>query len=113
MASKISIAEVRRRLPVGAKFTASFVGPMTMVVQGNLGATTLPPANDRTTERVVKRQSSSTMVSEFLTGPKIGKSIYCDWAGMAAREEGDGSIVLSHERDGEQKDFLSISNIQV
>lgn len=102
---KLSIAEVKRRLSVGTEFTAEFLrGPL--VVRGNTGDTVMPvPAPSR--RRVTKQ--TSQMVSVYLDGPKVGKSIYCDWAGVTAREDTDGSIVLTNNKVTPAEDFVRFS----
>lgn len=99
---KLSIAEVKRRLAVGTEFTAEYLGGP-LVVRGNCGDTTfqVPPPSKR---RVIKQ--TSQMVSIHLEGPKAGQSVYCDWAGVAAREDTDGSIVLTMKSP--EKDFVRI-----
>lgn len=109
---KLTIAEVKRRLPAGAKFTGEFCGRLNTRVISNTGATSLvKPENERRTQRIVRKQSSE-MVSEFLSGPRIGQLIYCAWKGVSAREEA-GDIILSQEIQGRSEDFLRIQAIEI
>jgi hypothetical protein len=87
---KLTIAEVKRRLPVGKKFIAEWCGKMNK------------DKPDARTTRVVSKQGA-VMVSEFLSGSNQGKTIDLNWRGVSAREE-NGNIVLSL---GEE-DFLKI-----
>jgi hypothetical protein len=102
---KIAIAEVKRRLPVGTEFTAEFLREP-LVVRGNCGDTVMAPVQMITRRRVVKQ--TSQMVSVYLDGPKAGKEIYCDWAGVSAREDTDGSIILTNTKVSPAEDFLRI-----
>ena len=89
----LSIAEVRRRLPAGTLFNATFLlGPI--VVRGNTGNTTIPPVTSA--PRKVVKQSAHEMVSELLDGPKKGQNVHCGWKGVTAREE-NGEIILTSE----------------
>ena len=91
---KLSIAEVKRRLPVGTEYTGEFIGTMNVRVIGNLGVTNLHKSEqERITRRRIVKQTSE-MVSEFLDGPKAGQQIYLTWKGVSAQEDTDGSIVL-------------------
>lgn len=90
---KMTIAELKRRLPVGAEFTAQFLrGPIT--IRGNLGDTVLPADNTPRRRRVVKQ--TSQMVSVHLDGPKAGQEAYLTWKGTTARQDTDGSIILTN-----------------
>lgn len=95
----ISIAEVKRRLPVGARYKGE-----------NLAA--LRPENRGPFTRRVLTQASD-MVSVYLDGPKEGQKIYLGkWRGVEAREEDDAIILTSvHSKDG-AFDFLRITDIQ-
>lgn len=95
--TNISIAEVKRRLPVGAQYTGE-----------NLVA--LRPENRGPFTRRVLSQATE-MVSVYLDGPKEGQKIYLgSWRGVEAREE-NGAIVLRDFLGG--LDFLRITDIQV
>lgn len=89
MVKRISLAEVRRRLPVGAKFTAEFIG---------LNAKVCKPEN-RCTKRVVEKQTSHQMVSV----KEDGERVWHQWNETMAHEHEDGSIVLSMTDGDESK----------
>jgi len=95
MITRITIAELRRRLPEGSEYDGEFL--LTKFIRGG--------ESDRQ-RRVVKKNTTSHMVSTFLTGPKIGKNIYLDWRGCTAVES-CGVIMI---RSGES-DFLKITQI--
>lgn len=103
----LSIAEVRRRLPVGKEFRSAFVG--SLVIHGNAGRVELP-VPPVTTRRVVK-QTPLKMTSVYLDGEKKDTESHCYWAFVVCREEADGTIVLSHYDDekNETTDFVRIS----
>lgn len=75
---KISIASLRKLLPVGKIFTAEFV------------------MTGEKTKRKVLKQSTYEMITEYLGGEKDGKEIYCSWTGVKADEQG-GWITLSDD----------------
>lgn len=96
MVKRISLAEVRRRLPVGAKFTAEFIG---------FNGKVCKPEN-RCTKRVVEKQSAHQMVSV----KEDGERVWHQWSHTLAEEHEDGSIVLSMTEDEGKKPepFLKI-----
>lgn len=106
---KMTIAELKRRLPVGAEFTAQFLrGPIT--VRGNCGDTVLATDNTPRRRRVVKQ--TSQMVSVHLDGPKVGHNAYLTWKGTTARQDTDGSIILTMNDDEGKRppeDYLKIT----
>lgn len=75
----IAIAELRRRMPVGTKFTAEYMR----------GAASYGLTNTR---EVIK-QSNTRMISRLLDGPKSGQEVTCEWRGVEAIE-GDWGIEL-------------------
>jgi len=92
---KISVAEVRRRLPEGKECVIEFVG------------TNAQHCNPETkcTRRQIRKQTASQMASAFLEGPKKGSLIWLQWKGITA-DERDGAIFLT---DGFHKEeFLKI-----
>lgn len=101
--AKLSIAEVKRRLPVGCIYLGEFIG-------GN--AHRAKPGNVCTKRRVETQKSQ--MVSRLLTGPNSNLSprddnkelIYLHWVGITA-DERDGSIFLTLV-EGEDE-FLKIT----
>jgi hypothetical protein len=96
----LSIAGLKRMLPVGTEFTAEFCGDVNMVKAGKL-----------ITRRKVTRQTGD-MVSEFLDGPDTGKEIYLNWKGVKARmlgEDDDNTIILTQPERG---DFLKITDLK-
>jgi len=95
--SKISIDEVRRRLPVNAEFTCDYIGPNTAMIG---------PDNTGVRRRVI-RQTDKEMTSVVLTGPRNGREVDCVWAWVLA-EDNDGVIVLSNNSG---ISFVAISNI--
>lgn len=93
----LSIAEVKRRLPVGAQYKGENLAALRPELRGPF------------TRRVLSQ--ASDMVSVYLDGPKEGEKIYLgSWRGVQAREE-EGAIIL-HSKDG-AFDFLRITDIQV
>jgi hypothetical protein len=113
MSTKLSIAALKRMLPVGAEFTAEFCCRTAVIVRGNLGTTThfVPQPDDlRISRRRVVKQTSQ-MVSEYLTGPKQGQQIYCQWTGTTARRDASGDIVLTNTQVDPPEDFLRIRAI--
>lgn len=107
---RLSLAEIRRRLPPGKFFTAEFVGEINIRVIGNLGVTELrkSPAEIRTRRRV-RTQSRHEMASEILTGPKAGQPIYVAWSGVDVYVEAPGVLLL--QMSDEPQPFLRISEI--
>ena len=95
----MTIAEVRRRLPVGTEFTAEFINPVGRAKFGE---------GQHTSRRRVTKQSAREMVSLFLDGPKEGKEIFLGWKNTKAREE-DGSIIFTMTDTGSPQDFLKIT----
>ena len=91
---KLSIAEVKRRLPVNKEFTGEFIGRN----RGIAGYTVA--------KRRVVRQGG-TMCCILLDGPKAGQKIYLDWRGVQALER-DGSIILI-QTAREDEEFLKIT----
>ena len=93
--TKLSIAEVKRQLPVGTEFTAEYCGPCVRF------------ATELVTRRRVVKQTG-TMTTRILTGSKAGHLVYCEWHGVVAREE-CGSIVLTNTQVQPAEDFLRIT----
>ena len=87
----LSIAALRRQLPVGATYSATWIGPK------------LP--NPRTTRRRVVSQSTRIMQSVVLYGPESGRTIRLEWKGVKASEVLD---VVTLDEDGP---FLEIDTI--
>lgn len=107
---KISIAEAKRRLPVGAEFTAEVLVP-SIAVRGNTGNTTLGATVNVYRRRVTKQKSS--MVSVYLDGSRAGREIYLNWKNTVARVEDDGSIIITMTEADPPEDFLRISDIKL
>lgn len=82
---KLSISELKRRLPAGTEFTGEFVGRNRQVAAAGMSICR---------RRVVKQ--GTQMVCVFLDGPKQGEQSYLTWRGVSAKEI-DGAIVLSDE----------------
>lgn len=95
--TKLSIAEVKRRLAPGVEFVGEFVG---------VNAHRCPPGLQKTRRRVVK--NASQLVSEFLDGPKVGELIYLRWVHTSA-EERDGAIFLTMTEVRPPEKFLKIT----
>jgi len=97
MAKRISLAEVRRMLPVGTRFTAEFIG---------FNARVCKPEN-RVTKRTVVKQTANQMVSV----KQDGEHVWHQWSHSIAEQYNDGSIVLSMTEDeGKPPDpFLKIA----
>jgi hypothetical protein len=49
------------------------------------------------------------MVTVYLDGPKAGKEVYCTWKGVTAKEDTDGSVVLTNTEVQPAEDFLRIT----
>lgn len=99
---KLSIAALKRMLPVGMHFTAEFYGIVNRAVALKSGLIT---------RRCVTKQTSD-MVSVYLDGPRTGLSIWLNWRGVSAKQEEDGSITLFQKvTDHQTEPFLKISNI--
>ena len=73
----MTIAELRRRLPVGTHFAVEFLG------------------RERA-ERVVVKNTTHQLVSRFLSGKRAGELIYLEWRGIKASQGADG-ITLADE----------------
>ena len=73
----MTIAELRRRLPVGTHFAAEFL-------------------DHAASERVVVKNSTHQLVSRFLSGNRAGELIYLEWRGVKASQGADG-ITLADE----------------
>ena len=93
---KLSIAEVRRRLPVSSTFTGEFIG--------NNGKICKP--ENKVLRRQVISQRPQEMESKLKEGPDEGKSTYLAWPGVIARLE-DEAIILTCTGE----DFLKITDI--
>jgi hypothetical protein len=105
---KMSVAELKRLLPVGTEYTAEFIGELNMRVLSNLGPTTLvKPENERIARRRVVKQNSQ-MVSLILDGPKQGVETHLHWSGITARKDTDGGIIVTNKEYNPPKDFLKI-----
>ncbi len=91
---KISVAELRRKLPVGQHFMVTFVGK---------NARFAPPHRLHT-ERKVLKNSSYEMESLII---QEDKPIHLTWKGLSCHQIGD-SYILSDEHQG---DFLKIELI--
>ncbi len=87
----LSIVALRRKLPVGSTYFATFLGPIAV-------------NKPRTTRRRVVSQSSRLMQSIILDGS--GRTIRLDWKGVRASEALD---VITLEEDGGP--FLKIDTI--
>ena len=108
---KISIAQLKRHLPVGQEFNAEFIGAVNIRVFGNKGVTDLKLSQEElVTKRRVEKQSSE-MASRILTGPDKDKLIYLTWKGIEARLESypeqKDFVILTHKENKE--DFLKIT----
>lgn len=86
---KLSIAEVKRRLPVGTEYVGEYVG-------GNARNVKL---GGRIARRRVTKQTSYEMTSEVLTGPNSGSIPHLTWQGQKAREDDGAIIILDHQGD--------------
>jgi hypothetical protein len=98
----MTIAELRRLLPVDKEWTGEYLGG-SLVVLGNAGSTTFHP-NPPARRRVIK-QSAYEMKSMMLDGPKANQVVYHNWKGTKARKEND-AIILTDETG---RDFLKIT----
>jgi hypothetical protein len=94
---KISIADVKRRLPVGTKFAAEFIGRNAVHCRPGM----------QFTSRQVKRQTSQYMESEFLDGPTVGETIDLIWKGKEAKQVGE-AIVFTNTSVNPPEEFLKI-----
>ena len=87
----LSIASLRRKLPVGSTYSATWIGPEL--------------DNPRTTRRRVVSQSARLMQSVVLDGPESGRTMRLEWQGVKASEALD---VITLDEDGP---FLKIDTI--
>lgn len=87
----IRLSEVRELLAVGTEFTAEMIGRINTAAQQAAG-------RPLTTRRVVERQNSREMASRILEQSELWPDpvIWNAWAGVVARREPDGAIVLCH-----------------
>lgn len=80
---KLSIAEVKRKLPVGTEYTAEFIGKI----------------NTRNvSQRILRRRvlkHGNEMVSLLLDGPHQGEEIALSWKDTTAEEDDLGIIFLT------------------
>jgi len=102
MSNILSIAEVRRRLPVGMQMEVEYLRG-TLVVHGNTGQTTIPPTAPQ--HRIVIKQTTHKMESKRADG----KVVHLEWRGVTAKEVDDGAIVLSAVGVGE---FVRITPVE-
>lgn len=93
---RLSIAEVRRRLPVGKFFTGEFIGR-----NGQL----CKPEN-KILRRQVEAQKSNEMECRLKDGPDEGRVTYLEWIGVLARED-ENAIILTCTGE----DFFKITDI--
>jgi hypothetical protein len=85
----ISIAEVRRRLPIGTKIKVDY--PRT-VIHGNCGQV----VHEGSTQfRKVVKQTHYEMISS-----NEDKKVHCSWSGTKAKAD-ENSIYLFHESNDE------------
>lgn len=94
----VSVAEVRRRLPVGTEFTGEFIG---------INAKNCRPGMQVTRRRVVKN-SSHELESVMLNGPQKDGLIHLNWKHVAAGER-DGNIILTMTETKPPEKFLKIT----
>lgn len=87
----LSIAEVRRNLPVGTIYRVTYLGPP-ILVYGNTGLVVMPTP-DPVRRRVIK-QNEKQMVSVYLEGEKKGQHVYLTWEGTTATREGHKTFLL-------------------
>ncbi len=95
---KLTIAELRRQMPVGTQFKAAFLPRKNSVT----------PADTNEYFRIVVKQTPTKMVSKYLEGPREGQEVTCTWRYVVAREE-NGKIILTHTDQGRSDDFLAIA----
>lgn len=97
----LSIAELKRRLPEGAEFTAKFIGKNMTVAR---------PGMVITRRRVVKQ--AATMITSVVGGEFDGKLVYCGWRGTTATIDNENKVTLSVEdHDGIADAFVEMSDI--
>lgn len=91
---KLSIAELRRRLPVGATFTSTFIGKNSSIAR---------PTMLQTKRRVLK-QSARDMVSVITQGEHTGENIWVNWKFVSATVDDTGKVTVymqEHDHIGE------------
>jgi hypothetical protein len=109
----MKLTELRKLLTVGVEFDAEAIGGMNTRVLSNLGVTSLKkPDSEIFTRRRVVKQTAREMVTVYLSGPKEGREIHCDWKGVKARQFDGGDIILTMTDNGREEDFLRIWGIQ-
>jgi len=80
----LSIAALRRKLPVGSTYSGTWIGP--------------PCGTPQTTRRRVVSQSARLMQSIILDGPESGRTMRLEWKGVSASESIDGVTLSAQER---------------
>lgn len=91
---KLSIAELRRRLPVGATFTATFIGKNSSIARPTM----------RQTKRRVHTQSSYHMTSVITEGQHADEVIWLTWKFVSATVDDTGKVTVymqEHDHIGE------------
>jgi hypothetical protein len=81
---KITIAEVKRRLPVGTEYIGTYVGKFAYLTKGYT-----------TCKRKVVR-NTNTLESVFLDGSRAEERVFLPWRSVTATENHDG-ITLSDD----------------
>jgi len=92
---KLTLKELRLKLKVGVLFTAEIIGPRLK---------SFHPLLHTTSRKVINNKKE--LVSEYLSGPKMGSLVYLNLIGVKA-EERDSSIYLKHDED--VYEFLKIT----
>ena len=96
----LSRAEVRRRLPIGAKFTGEFIGKNRQFCRPGM----------EVCQRQVIKQNSYEMLCLLLDGPKSGEETHLTWKHIDALER-DGAIILRMTEVNPPEEFLRITDI--
>jgi hypothetical protein len=103
--NKLTIAELRRLLPVGTEYTATYLGA-DQVIHGNLGPSIFEVDHKPYRRRVIA--NTSKMMRSLVID--TGSEPRCEWNQTLARWEDDGSIILSFpgSERGTYEDFMKI-----
>ena len=94
----ISLAEARRRLPVGTEFIGEFIGINARICKPGM----------QTTRRQVVKNSSHELESILLDGPKKSQLIHLNWKHTSVEEE-NLSLIFTMTEVTPQEAFLKIT----
>ena len=109
--ANLSVSAVKRKLSVGTDYIGELCGVDNITIFSNIspgGPVALVANPHLVTERRVIKQGVK-MISEYLTGGKVGGRVNLNWNGVSAREEGMSIILSQQFEDDRMEDFLKIT----